>query len=163
MNKPVLDAIDIRILSAVQMHGQLSKSALAEMVNLSPSACWARLTRLKKSGLVNGYHADIALDKIADLIKVILIVSLKTHRKIDFERFERRINEVNGIVDCIATGGGSDYVMTVIGPSLAAFQALMEQLLDEDIGIDRYFTYITTRNIELPPLDLTKVLAGKSE
>lgn len=37
MKKLSLDATDIRILSAVQQYGQLSKTKLAELVNLSPT------------------------------------------------------------------------------------------------------------------------------
>ncbi|MEO0631201.1 MAG: Lrp/AsnC family transcriptional regulator, partial [Planctomycetota bacterium] len=37
MKQLSLDATDIRILSAVQAHGQLSKSRLGELVNLSPT------------------------------------------------------------------------------------------------------------------------------
>ena len=64
MKKTGLDAIDIRILSAVQRHGQLSKTRLAEIVSLSPTPCWARLDRLKAAGLIRGYRAEIALERI---------------------------------------------------------------------------------------------------
>ncbi|SPH20626.1 hypothetical protein ASD8599_01365 [Ascidiaceihabitans donghaensis] len=50
MRKLSLDATDIRILSAVQKYGQLSKTKLAELVKLSPKPCWARLNRLKAAG-----------------------------------------------------------------------------------------------------------------
>ena len=53
MSRPGLDATDIRILAAVQQHGQLSKARLAELVNLSPTPCWARLTRLREAGLID--------------------------------------------------------------------------------------------------------------
>ena len=49
MDKFSLDATDIRILSAVQNHGQLSKTKLAEIVNLSPTPCWARLNEIEGS------------------------------------------------------------------------------------------------------------------
>jgi len=42
MIKAKLDATDVRILSALQKNGPLSKSKLAEMVNLSPTPCWGR-------------------------------------------------------------------------------------------------------------------------
>ena len=71
-----LDAADIRILSAVQKHGQISKTKLAEIVNLSPTPCWARLTRLRAAGYIRGYHADIALERITDVTQVIVTVSL---------------------------------------------------------------------------------------
>ncbi len=154
-----LDATDIRILSAVQKHGQLSKTRLAEIVNLSPTPCWARLTRLKAAGYIRGYHADIALDRIADVTRVVVTVSLAHHRKSDFDRFEAHIREIDEITGCIATGGGMDYVMTVLVPSLAAFQNLMDSLLAAELGIERYMTYIVTREVKSAPPNLARLAA----
>ncbi len=159
MNKLTLDASDIRILNAIQNHGQLSKSALSEMVNLSPTSCWTRLTKLKEAGLVLGYHADIDISKVVDLTKVIVTISLKKHHKLDFKRFESHIENIDEIVNCVATGGGFDYVMTVITTSLSAFQVTIEQLVEDDIGIDRYITYFVTREVKSKPPNLLKVLA----
>ncbi len=152
-----LDAADIRILRAVQQHGQLSKARLAELVNLSPTPCWARFTKLKKAGLIRGYRADIAVEAFAEVAKVIVTVSLTDHRKSDFERFERRVLELDEITECIATGGGMDYVLTVVTKSLAEFQALMESLLSSDLGIGRYMTYIVTRHIKSEPPNLARL------
>ncbi|MBZ0124150.1 MAG: Lrp/AsnC family transcriptional regulator, partial [Roseovarius sp.] len=120
MKSTALDAADIRILSALQRHGQLSKSRLAELVGLSATPCWARFARLKRAGLIRGYRADLDLSKIADVSKVVVTVSLKSHRKVDFDRFEEYINSLHEVTDCIATGGGMDYVMTVVTASLSA-------------------------------------------
>ena len=158
-----LDATDIRILSAVQMHGQLSKTQLAEIVNLSPTPCWERLTRLKSAGFIRGYHADIALERIADFTQIIVTVSLTHHRKSDFDRFEARIREIDEITRCIATGGGIDYVMTVYVPSLAEFQGVMDRLLSADVGIDRYVTYIATRQIKSDQPNLAKLASPGSQ
>lgn len=159
MNKSGLDATDIRILSAVQKHGQLSKTRLAEIVNLSPTPCWARLTRLREAGYILGYHADIALDRVVDLTQVIVTVSLTHHRKADFDRFEALIKGIDEITHCVATGGGMDYVMHVFTANLAAFQDLMEQLLAADLGIDRYMTYIATRRIKSQPPGVAMLIA----
>ncbi|UWQ32389.1 Lrp/AsnC family transcriptional regulator [Leisingera sp. M527] len=148
MDKFSLDATDIRILSAVQKHGQLSKTKLAEIVNLSPTPCWARLTRLKTAGFIRGYHADIALDRVCDFTQVIVTVSLAHHRKSDFDRFEVHIRKLDEFTECIATGGGMDYVLKVFTPSLAAFQDVMDGLLAAELGIDRYMTYIVTRHVK---------------
>jgi Lrp/AsnC family transcriptional regulator, regulator of ectoine-degradation genes len=154
-----LDATDIRILSAVQKHGQLSKTKLAEIVNLSPTPCWERLTRLKAAGFIRGYRADIALDRIADFAQVVVTVSLTHHRKSDFARFEAHIRDMDEITRCIATGGGMDYVMTVICPSLAAFQSLMDSLLSAELGIERYMTYIATREVKSEPPNIARLAA----
>jgi Lrp/AsnC family transcriptional regulator of ectoine degradation len=158
--KPVeLDAADIRILCALQAHGQLSKSKLADLVGLSETPCWARLARLKKAGLIRGYHADIALSRIVALSKVVVTVSLKSHRKSDFAEFEKYILNCPEVTDCVSTGGGMDYVMTVVTTSLPAFQTLMEGMLDAELSIDRYMTYIVTRQIKSARPDLARLVA----
>lgn len=154
------DAADIRILCALQDHGQISKSRLAELVGLSPTPCWARLTRLKKAGLIRGFHADIALMQIVEMAKVVVTVSLKSHRKVDFERFEIYVQSRPEVTDCISTGGGMDYVLTVVTTSLPAFQNLMEAMLDSDLAIDRYMTYIATRQIKSSYPDLAMLAMG---
>ncbi|MGI3209859.1 Lrp/AsnC family transcriptional regulator [Roseovarius tibetensis] len=159
MKRSGLDATDIRILSAVQTHGQLSKTRLAEIVNLSPTPCWARLDRLKAAGFIRGYHANIALERIADFTRVIVTVSLTHHRRTDFDRFESYIVHVDEITDCVATGGGMDYVLTIYVRNLAAFETMMAALLDADLGIDRYVTYFTTRTVKAAHPDLAKLVA----
>lgn len=116
-----LDAIDIRILDAVQRHGRLSKMRLAELVNLSPTPCRARLDRLTSAGYIRGYHADIALARVCDITRVVATVSLTHHRRSDFDRFEAWVAAQDAVTDCVATGGGMDYVMTTVCPTLAAF------------------------------------------
>ena len=62
-------------LNAVQTHGQLTKSRLAEIVNLSPTPGLARLKRLKADGFIKGFHANIALNRIVDFTQVMVTVS----------------------------------------------------------------------------------------
>ena len=57
MTAPKLDAIDLKILDAIQRDGRITKLALAEKVGLSPTPCWMRLRRLEKAGIISGYHA----------------------------------------------------------------------------------------------------------
>ena len=162
MKKTGLDATDIRILSAVQQHGQLSKTRLAELVNLSSTPCWARLDRLKAAGYIRGYHAELALERIIDFTEVVVTVSLGSHRKAEFDRFENHIHKLDEVTDCIATGGGMDYVLKTVTPSLAAFQRLMEEMLSADLAIERYMTYIATRQVKRSQPNLAK-LTAKSE
>ena len=162
MKKTGLDAADIRILSAIQKHGPLSKTKLAEIVNLSPTPCLARLDKLKAAGFIRGYHADIALERIVDVTQIIVTVALRHHRKSDFDRFEATIRERDEITECLATGGGMDYVMKVVVPSLPAFQSLMDTLLADELGIDRYMTYIATRQIKTGQPNLAMLVARAS-
>jgi Lrp/AsnC family transcriptional regulator of ectoine degradation len=159
LKKLGLDATDIRILSAVQAHGQLSKTRLSEIVNISATPCWARLDRLKAAGFIRGYHADIALNRVCDFTQVIVTVSLTHHRKADFDRFETWVAGQDEITECIATGGGMDYVMKTVCPTLSDFQTLMQGMLEADLPVDRYMTYIATRVVKAARPNIAK-LAG---
>jgi Lrp/AsnC family transcriptional regulator, regulator of ectoine-degradation genes len=143
-----LDPIDIRILDEIQREGRITKLALAERVGISPTPCWTRLRRLEKAGVITGYHARIALRLIAPITTVLMEVTLGAHKQADFERFERVIKTLPEVVACWSVGGGVDYVLKVMTRDIDAYQRLVDDLLQREIGIDRYFTYIVTKTVK---------------
>ncbi|OHV80960.1 Lrp/AsnC family transcriptional regulator [Ensifer sp. LCM 4579] len=143
-----LDAIDLRILEAIQTDGRITKLALAEKVGLSPTPCWVRLRKLEQAGIVTGYHARVALRRVAPVASVFVEVTLGNHRQADFDRFERAIASTPEVVACWSVGGGVDYMLKVVTADIDAYQRLVDALLGRDIGIDRYFTYIVTKTVK---------------
>jgi Lrp/AsnC family transcriptional regulator, regulator of ectoine-degradation genes len=156
-----LDQIDLKILDAVQRDGRITKLALADKVGLSPTPCWMRLRKLEKAGIVSGYHAKVAMRAVAPVATVLMEVTLASHRQADFDRFERVIRDVPEIVACWSVGGGVDYLLKVMARDIDAYQRLVDALLEREIGIDRYFTYIVTKTVKeeivLPVADLLPV------
>ena len=143
-----LDAVDLRILDAIQRDGRITKLALAEKVGLSPTPCWMRLQKLEKAGVVSGYHAHLNLRKIAPIATVLMEVTLANHRQADFDRFERAVGGLDEVAACWSVGGGVDYVMKVVTPDIDTYQRFVDGLLEREIGIERYFTYIVTKTIK---------------
>ena len=129
-----LDAIDLRILAAIQRDGRITKLRLAELAGLSPTPCWLRLRKLEQAGLSAGYHARIAPRRVAPFA--------------DFDRFERAIAALEAVTDCWSVGGGVDYILKVVARDIDAYQRLIDRMLAEEIGVDRYFTYIVTRTVK---------------
>lgn len=159
-----LDAIDLRILDAVQRDGRITKLALAERVGLSPTPCWMRLRKLEKAGIIAGYHGRLALRPIAPVTTVMMEVTLANHRQADFDRFERAVRDTPEIVACWSVGGGVDYMLKVVARDVDAYQRLVDALLEREIGIDRYFTYIVTRTVkEETALPLDALLGAPDE
>lgn len=156
-----LDAIDLRILEAVQRDGRITKLALAEKVGLSPTPCWLRLRKLENAGIISGYHARLAPRKIAPVASVMMEITLANHRQGDFDRFERAVSAIPEIVACWSVGGGVDYIMKIMAPDIDAYQRLVDALLDRELGIERYFTYIVTKTVkEETVLPVTVLAAG---
>lgn len=152
MQPPRLDDRDIAILATLCREGRIAKTELAARVNLSPTPCWERMKRLEQAGLIRGYRAQIDLAALGPHVQVFVTVELESHRAESFQIFERVIARLDEVVGCWAIGGGYDYLMQVIAPDIAAFQALMDDLLDSRAGVRRYFSYIVTKPIkETPP------------
>jgi Lrp/AsnC family transcriptional regulator of ectoine degradation len=143
-----LDAIDLRILQAVQRDGRITKLKLAEVAGLSPTPCWLRLRKLEQAGIIAGWHARLAPRRVAPFTTVLVEVTLANHRQADFERFERAVMEMETVVACWSVGGGVDYFLKVVAQDIDAYQRLIDGMLAAEIGIDRYFTYIVTKTLK---------------
>ena len=158
-----LDKRDIALLSLLSREGRMAKSALAERVALSPTACGERLARLEAAGIIAGYRAEVALRKIAPHVTVFVQAELGNHRAEAFQRFEAVIARHDEIVQCWALGGGFDYLMQVVTRDIDSYQRLMDALLAQQAGISRYFTYIVTKAIKSAPLPLDLLLPDQTD
>ncbi len=143
-----LDALDVKILSLLQRDGRMTKLKLAASIHLSPSPCWERLRRLEQSGLIRGYHAEIDIDRLMHIDTVLVEVTLKSHHAEDFARFETAIQAVPEIMECYATGGGFDYLLKIVTRDIDHYQRIIEHLLEIEIGIEKYFTYVVTKRVK---------------
>ncbi|MFP2768753.1 Lrp/AsnC family transcriptional regulator [Oceanisphaera sp. KMM 10153] len=146
-----LDRYDIKILQILHQQGRITKSGLAEAINLSVSPCWERVKRLEQAGVIEGYGARINTDALFKRTPVLVEVSLKQHSAEAFQRFEQAMLECGQVVDCYATGGGVDYILRVMCDGIDQYQRLIDHWLDANIGIERYFTYIVTKTIKQQP------------
>jgi DNA-binding Lrp family transcriptional regulator len=144
-----LDRLDIKILEHLQREGRCSNVELAEAVGLSQSPCLLRTKRLQDIGVIRGYGADIALEKLGCNVIVFSEVTISSHRPQDFRKFETGVGKYSEIVECYNVSGGYDYLLKIVAPTVAHFQALMERLLDDEIGIEKFSSRIVLRQ----PLD----------
>jgi len=142
-----LDRIDISILAQLQKDSSLTNAALAEKVNLSPSPCYIRVKRLEKSGYILGYSATLNIAKIAGSLTIYSEVELDEHRKESFQRFEAAIRKYQDLQECCMVTGKIDYVLKFICKSVVEYQAIMDELLQSDVGVARFFTFFVTRTV----------------
>jgi Lrp/AsnC family transcriptional regulator of ectoine degradation len=160
-----LDSRDLQILTILQQEGRITKSELDGRVSLSPAACWDRLKRLDQAGLIRGYHAEVALEKIAPASHFLVQIELESHQTGDFHRFEEAILAIPEVTRCVAVGGGVDYFLEVVVSDVAAYQVLIDAILERRIGVKRYFTFVVTKPVKSaqPPLELLRREGARPE
>jgi DNA-binding Lrp family transcriptional regulator len=143
---PKLDRIDLRILAHLQKNGRITNVDLADAVGLSPSPCLIRVKRLEKAGYITGYGAHIRLEKLGNTQLVFTEVTLSDHRRDDFVRFETSVRGVDEIVECHLVSGGYDYLLKFVTRDVNHYQTVIEGLLERNIGIEKYFSYIVIKS-----------------
>ena len=146
MAHPRLDRIDLKILAQLQRNGRMTNVVLSEAVGLSASPCLLRVKRLEKAGYITGYGAQIDLAKLGETVSVFTEVTLNDHRLDDFARFESEIARVEEVVECHLISGGYDYLLKFVARGVGHYQEVVEGLLQRDIGIAKYFSYIVIKS-----------------
>ncbi|MEX3984697.1 Lrp/AsnC family transcriptional regulator [Paraburkholderia sp. EG287A] len=146
-----LDRYDLAILRILERDGRITKSKLAEEVNLSISPAWERVRKLEESGVIRGYHAEVDWVGATRGSRIVVEVTLSRHTAPDMRRFEERVSAAEEVMQCYATGGGVDYVLHVMARDIDHYQRFIDALLMEDLGIERYFTYIVTKVVKCAP------------
>lgn len=153
-----LDRIDINILAQLQRNCRITNVNLANTVALSPSPCLLRVRRLEKAGYITSYNARINLDKLSETITVFTEVTLSDHHREDFTKFEAHVRSIDEVIECHLMSGGHDYLLKFITRGVTHYQSLMESLLERDVGISKYFSYIVIKSpIEKLHYPLTKL------
>ncbi|MEO8640360.1 Lrp/AsnC family transcriptional regulator [Pseudomonas sp.] len=140
-----LDQFDLKILVHLQREGRCSNVDLSAAVALSESPCLLRTKRLQDTGIIRGYRAEVALEKLGSHVMVFSEVTISSHRPRDFRKFEVGVDKYQEIIECYNVSGGYDYLLKIVAPSISYFQALMDRLLEEDIGIEKFTSRIVLR------------------
>ena len=140
-----LDRIDFKILAHLQRMGRCSNVELADTVGLSPSPCLSRVKRLMKAGVIEGYGAHLGIAKLGDFVIVFAEITISNHRRNDLRRFEEAAEKVPEIMDCYNVSGGYDFLLRIVTRSVSHFQQVMDFLLESDLGIEKFSSYIVLR------------------
>lgn len=146
MSAVKLDRIDINILAQLQRNGRITNINLANAVSLSPSPCLQRVKRLEEAGYITSYNARIDLAKLGETIMVFTEVTLNDHHREDFVKFEAAIRTIDEVIECHLISGGYDYLLKFITRGVAHYQAVIEDILERDIGVAKYFSYIVIKS-----------------
>ena len=149
-----MDQKDRQIIRELQKDGRLTNLELAERVNLSPSPCLRRLRNLEDSGVIQGYAALIDQKAYGVPLTVFVNVALEKHSRETVSAFERKVAEIDSILDCFMTTGDADYMLRVVVADLEIYESFVRKELHALPGIrsiDTRFAYSIVKNTYVYP------------
>ena len=127
-----LDALDRRILQALQANGRATYDDLAAGIGLSASATLRRVKRLEESGVITGYVALVAPERVGLGLTAYInvrLAKLSEHRN-PTDDFSAAVQAWPEVVECAALTGDMDYLLRVLVRDMSHYSRfIMDSLL----------------------------------
>lgn len=143
-----LDAIDRRILEALQANGRLTMAELADKVSLSPSPCWRRVQLLERAGFIAGYHARLDRRLLGLGVHGFVALRMENHTARIAASFERQVVGLPEVIACQNLSGEYDYQLEVVAADLEAFAQLVREKIRSLPGVKDIHTSFTLKEVK---------------
>lgn len=143
-----LDALDHRLLAAMQENNLATADQLAEHIGRSPSAIARRLRRLRESGAI---AADISV--LSDVaaghpLSAIVHIQLERHAPQEGDRLRRRLVASPNVQLLLDIAGTFDILALVVARDMAAYNEFADATLAEHPAVRRFETSFVKKRVK---------------
>ena len=124
-----IDSFDLKMLVALQEDGRLTNQQLADSVGLSASQCSRRRMRLEEEGVISGYHADLASERLGFNVIAFVHITLATHSPDNAQHFRDLVRRVDDVQEAYSLTGDADYLLKIILRDLKSLSDIVNNVL----------------------------------
>lgn len=124
-----IDRTDRRILAILETEGRIANVELARRVNLSPTPCLERVRHLERDGVIMGYAARLAPERISRGMTVFVEVRLDHTTAEAFDNFRSAVQALADVTDCYLVAGDFDYLLKLQVANVADYRLFMYESL----------------------------------
>ena len=154
-----VDAIDIRILTALHDDASLTNVDLAKQVGLSPSPCLARVRALEDARVILRRVTLLDPVKLGARLSVFIQVTLEKQTEPVLDAFEAATASFPEVMECYLMTGDSDYLLRVVVSDTVALQHFIVGRLSKTHGVANIRSSFALKQVKyktaLPIGDLT--------
>jgi len=108
-----LDETDCALIRELQKNARIQNKTLAERVGIAESTCLERVRRLRETGVLTHFGADVDPPRIGVKVQAVVAVQLGTHSRSIVETFWRDARERPEVVAIFHLGGRTDFLLHV--------------------------------------------------
>lgn len=126
-----LDAIDRRILAALQIDASLSNADLAEQVGSSAASCWRRVRNLEAKGALGPVVRLLNAEALGRGVNVLCNIRVRSHAREVRSAFETFVRERGEILECYSMSGDWDYLLRIVAADVADYEHFLMRVLLE--------------------------------
>jgi len=158
----MLDATDIRILEILQRDCTVPVAEIGKAVGLSTTPCWRRIQKLEERGVIQRRVAILDAGKVNAGVTVFVSIKTDQHSLAWLEKFHAAVDDMPEVVEFYRMSGEIDYLMRVVVPDIAAYDAFYKKLISrvEIAKVSSAFAMEQIKNTTALPLEFARRPAG---
>ncbi len=126
-----MDRLDRKILRLLQENSTLAVADIAKKVGLSTTPCWRRIQKLEEDGVIRRRVALLDPVKVNARVTVFVAIRTNVHSHEWLRRFAEVIAEFPEVVEFYRMSGEVDYLLRVVVPDIAAYDAFYKRLIQK--------------------------------
>jgi Lrp/AsnC family transcriptional regulator len=124
-----MDAIDRKIIAALQDDASLSVAEIGQRVGLSSTPCWKRIQRLEAEGVITKRVALVDQEKLGLGITVFVSVETSDHSQEWLARFAHVVSAMPEVMEFYRMAGDVDYMLRVVAPDMQSYDTFYKRLI----------------------------------
>jgi len=126
-----LDKIDRKILSLLQKDATTPVAEIGRKVGLSTTPCWRRIQKMEEDGVIRARVAVLDPVKVNAGVTVFVSVRTNEHNDAWMRKFSSVVEDLNEVVEFYRMSGDVDYLLRVVVPDIAAYDAFYKKLISK--------------------------------
>lgn len=160
-----MDALDRRILIALQEDSTTPLEELARKVNSSKTPVWNRIRKMRENGVIKGSVAIVEPHAVGLGVCFFVLVRTNAHEKSWLEKFQKAVARHPEILEAHRLAGEIDYILKVRVASPQAYDAFYQRLI-ADVSIYNVTSLLSMEAMKdetALPIEQPKALAKEAE
>jgi DNA-binding Lrp family transcriptional regulator len=144
-----IDKFDLAILGELQRDNQTPQRLIAEAVGLSAPAVQRRIQRLQDGGAIKANVAVIDPAKIGQPITLLVAVEMESEHGEMLDAAKASFAAAPEVQQCYYVTGDADFMLVVIVPSMADYEALTKRLFFANNNVKRFQTSVAMDRVKV--------------
>ncbi|MDB5556369.1 MAG: AsnC family transcriptional regulator protein [Rhizobium sp.] len=144
-----IDEFDRKILAILQADNMTPQRMIGEAVNLSAPAVQRRIKRLTEAGVISANVAVVDPEAVGQAITIFVEIEVFSETADQIESAKREFARTPEIQQCYYVTGEADFILVVVVPAMADYEALTRRLFFGNNNVKRFRTFVAMDRVKV--------------
>lgn len=146
---PALDAFDMAILRVIQRDNATPQRLIGEAVNLSAPSVQRRIRRMEEAGVIQANISVLDPARVGQMITIFVEVEVVNESTELLDAAKAEFAATPEVQQCYYVTGEVDFILVVVVPTMAAYEALTRRLFFANNNVKKFRTFVAMDRIKV--------------